>query len=169
MLAIQAKEHYCSPFTVLNTCCVRSGVVWLKCVPNTMLMKEGNDVVSQDVIPVVNGINSGDNLLHAYATPWFDHQHSLNGNRIRQKIAYHANVIITNDHTFLPNVSAHFRVDQDRSDIRSVGEHVAQRSEHSDTRCLHWTLSSTLNSWRSPGNWQRSKTNMEANNMASFL
>ena len=52
------------------------------------------------------------NILQAYATPATDHQHFLNGKGIHQRIAHHANVVISDDDTFQPNVGVHFDVDQ---------------------------------------------------------
>ena len=55
---MQAKGHCCLLDTLLLTCCVHMGVVLLKYVHNRMMMKQGNDVIFQDVILVVNGIHS---------------------------------------------------------------------------------------------------------------
>ena len=51
-------------------------------------------------------INQG-TVLAIQAT---DHQHPLNGNQTRHRIARHANAI-SNVNTFLSNVDAHFDVD----------------------------------------------------------
>ena len=56
--------------------------------------------------------NYCDNVLHTNATHATDYPHSLIGNRIHQRIAHHANIVISNDDTFLSNIVAHFNVNQ---------------------------------------------------------
>ena len=78
-----------------------------------------------------------DNVLHTYATLATVYQHSFNENVICQRIANHANIIISMDNTFLPHVCAHLDGDQSGQVQRKVGELAAQQSEDNGAQSLH--------------------------------
>ena len=69
------------------------------------------DPASHHGTPFTQGSHCN-NVLRAFATPATNHQHSLNAEGISKRIAHHANVVISNDDTFLPDVGAHVDVDQ---------------------------------------------------------
>ena len=73
-------------------------------------------------------------------------------------------MVICGDDISLSNVGAHFNVDQSgQVNIRSWAYSRVKTATHSV--CADNSLS-TLNTWCSPGSWQRSITNMKATNMA---
>ena len=56
---------------------MHSGSVLLKCVNVLMLMKEGNDVILQDIIPLVKGIHSAmeNMVVQSLQLEVFDHKY----------------------------------------------------------------------------------------------
>ena len=70
--------------------------------------------------------------------------------------------MISNDDTFLSNVGAHFSVDQNRSNRRSVSSQLSRAKTATHSVCVD-NPSSTLNNWCSASSGQRTISDMKAN------